>query len=226
MAGGAGTRLWPASNSRTPKQFLSLSGGGNAGGDSFFSAAVDRALGVIDIQGDGRVIIIAGESHVPHIIRACGKYGPVERKHLVIIPEPAARNTAPAIACGTVYADWVSGQDRNILVLTSDHIIQPPELFKANAAAAAAFAQQDKLVVFGISPKGPETGYGYIEAGTSLSVPPQPEFRRRDGGKVERRCLRRFLSGKSRIRAGRNSLLPPVIFTGIPGCSPFLPGLS
>jgi mannose-1-phosphate guanylyltransferase/mannose-1-phosphate guanylyltransferase/mannose-6-phosphate isomerase len=193
MAGGFGTRLWPASNSRLPKQFLSISGSAgskNAGGDSFFSAAVDRALGIIDIKGDGRVIIIAGNSHVPHIIRACEKYGPEERKHLVLIPEPAARNTAPAIACGVMYADWVSGQDRNILVLTSDHIIQPPDLFKANAAAAAAFAQQDKLAIFGIPPTGPETGYGYIEAGDSLSVPPQPEFRRNDGSGIEPEVFR------------------------------------
>jgi mannose-1-phosphate guanylyltransferase/mannose-1-phosphate guanylyltransferase/mannose-6-phosphate isomerase len=151
---------------------------------------VDRALGVIDLEGDGRVIIIAGDSHVPHIIKACEKYGPRERKHLVLIPEPAARNTAPAIACGVMYADWVSGPDRNILVLTSDHIIQPPDIFTANAAAAAAFAQQDKLAVFGISPQGPETGYGYIEAGESLSVPPQKEFRRQDGRMVEPEVFR------------------------------------
>jgi mannose-1-phosphate guanylyltransferase/mannose-1-phosphate guanylyltransferase/mannose-6-phosphate isomerase len=188
MAGGSGTRLWPASNSRTPKQFLSVSADG--GNSSFFSAAVDRALGVIDIKGDGRVIIIAGKSHVPHIIRACEKYGQRERNHLVLIPEPAARNTAPAIACAVMYADWVSGQDRNILVLTSDHIIQPPELFTANAAAAAAFAQQDKLAVFGISPQGPETGYGYIETGESLTVPPEGEFRRQDGSRAEPEVFR------------------------------------
>jgi mannose-1-phosphate guanylyltransferase/mannose-1-phosphate guanylyltransferase/mannose-6-phosphate isomerase len=167
MAGGSGTRLWPASTSKTPKQFLSI-----RGGESFFTAAVERALGVTDPR-DGRVIIIAGKNHVSHIVKACAKYGPGEKKRLVLIPEPAAKNTAPAIACGTLYVDWVSGQDRNILVLTSDHIIEPPGLFKANAAAAAAFAQQDKLVVFGIVPKSPETGYGYIEAAETLTIPRQ-----------------------------------------------------
>jgi mannose-1-phosphate guanylyltransferase len=88
-----------------------------------------------------------------------------------LIPEPEAKNTAPAIACGTLYTDWVSGRDRNILVLTSDHIIEPLDIFKAHAAAAAAFAQQDRLVVFGIIPKAPETGYGYIEAAEALTVP-------------------------------------------------------
>jgi mannose-1-phosphate guanylyltransferase/mannose-1-phosphate guanylyltransferase/mannose-6-phosphate isomerase len=81
-----------------------------------------------------------------------------------------AKNTAPAIACGTLYADWEGGgQERNILVLTCDHIISPLSVFKANAAAAAAYAQQDKLAVFGIPPLSPDTGYGYIETSRLLS---------------------------------------------------------
>jgi mannose-1-phosphate guanylyltransferase/mannose-1-phosphate guanylyltransferase/mannose-6-phosphate isomerase len=168
MAGGSGTRLWPASNSRRPKQFLSISR--DEGGGSFFSAAVERALSVID-KADGRVIIIAGKSHVEPIAAACAAFSAGERKHLVLIPEPAAKNTAPAIACAVLYADWVSGVERNMLVLTSDHIIQPLETFRVDAAAAAAFAQQDKLAVFGIPPVKPETGYGYIEAAKRLSVP-------------------------------------------------------
>lgn len=168
MAGGSGTRLWPASTSKLPKQFLSIAGKG-----SFFSTALERALGVIDTQGDGRVIIIAGKSHVPHIIETCRNFCSENMNRLVLIPEPEAKNTGPAIACGTLYADWVSGRDRNILVLTSDHIIEPLDIFKANASAAAAFAQQDRLVVFGITPKAPETGYGYIEAAEALTIPRQ-----------------------------------------------------
>jgi mannose-1-phosphate guanylyltransferase len=151
-----------------PKQFLSIAGRG-----SFFSTALERALGVIDTQGDGRVIIIAGQSHVPHIIESCRNLRGEDINRLVLIPEPEAKNTAPAIACGTLYTDWVSGRDRNILVLTSDHIIEPLDIFKAHAAAAAALAQQDRLVVFGITPKAPETGYGYIEAAEALTIPHQ-----------------------------------------------------
>jgi mannose-1-phosphate guanylyltransferase/mannose-1-phosphate guanylyltransferase/mannose-6-phosphate isomerase len=169
MAGGFGTRLWPASNSRKPKQFLSISRD-ETGKTSFFSAAVERALGVIE-KTDGRVIIIAGKSHVPHIVEDCAAFSAGERKHLTLIPEPAAKNTAPAIACAVLYADWVSGTERNMLVLTSDHIIQPPETFRIDAAAAEAFAQQDKLAIFGIPPTKPETGYGYIEKGKQLSIP-------------------------------------------------------
>jgi mannose-1-phosphate guanylyltransferase/mannose-6-phosphate isomerase len=172
MAGGSGTRLWPASNSRRPKQFLSISKD-EGGGASFFSSAVERALSVID-GADGRVIIIAGKSHVESIAAACAAFSPEERKRLVLIPEPASRNTAPAIACAVLYADWVSGVERNMLVLTSDHIIQPLETFRIDAAAAEAFAQQDKLVVFGIPPVKPETGYGYIEAARRITVGPGP----------------------------------------------------
>jgi mannose-1-phosphate guanylyltransferase/mannose-1-phosphate guanylyltransferase/mannose-6-phosphate isomerase len=89
----------------------------------------------------------------------------------VLIPEPEARNTAPAIACGAIYAERSAGEGRNILVLTSDHIIGPLDLFKADAEAAAFFARQGKLALFGIPPAGPETGYGYIEAGDALPYP-------------------------------------------------------
>jgi mannose-1-phosphate guanylyltransferase len=133
------------------------------------------------IERAGDVIIIAGKAHVPHIIEACAGLSPEERSRLVLIPEPCARNTAPAIALGALYAGLVSGGDRNILVLTSDHVIGPLEEFKAAADAAALFSKDHKLVVFGIPPTRPETGYGYIEtaeplgaltaAGTSPSAP-------------------------------------------------------
>jgi mannose-1-phosphate guanylyltransferase/mannose-1-phosphate guanylyltransferase/mannose-6-phosphate isomerase len=161
MAGGSGTRLWPASNSTTPKQFLSLTGEG-----SFFTDAVDRALAVTG--PGGRVIIIAGGSHGGHIVRALERYGEDDKKRLVLIPEPLAKSTAPAIACGACYAGGTDQEDRNILVLTSDHSIGPLPVFMADAEAASAFSAQGNLVVFGIPPAGPETGYGYIETGEAL----------------------------------------------------------
>jgi mannose-1-phosphate guanylyltransferase/mannose-1-phosphate guanylyltransferase/mannose-6-phosphate isomerase len=161
MAGGSGTRLWPASNSKMPKQFLSLAGEG-----SFFTDAVDRALAVTG--PGGRVIVIAGKAHVGHIIRACEHYGEGDKKRLVLIPEPLAKNTAPAIACGAFYAGGADREDRTILVLTSDHSIQPLPVFRTDAEEAAAFSAQGSLVVFGIPPTGPETGYGYVEAGEEL----------------------------------------------------------
>ncbi|MDR3191713.1 MAG: mannose-1-phosphate guanylyltransferase [Treponema sp.] len=170
MAGGSGTRLWPASNSRRPKQFLPLSREPGTAGKSFFSTALERAFALTRRRG-GRVIVIAGKSHVPHVTASCASLGEEERKRVVLIPEPEARNTAPAIACGTIYAERSAGESRNILVLTSDHIIGPLDLFKADAEAAGFFARQGKLAVFGIPPAAPETGYGYIEAGDALSYP-------------------------------------------------------
>ncbi|MCL2319638.1 MAG: sugar phosphate nucleotidyltransferase, partial [Treponema sp.] len=85
-----------------------------------------------------------------------------------------------AIACALLFIDWVqAGRERNILVLASDHIIQPIDTFKTDASAAAAMAQADKLVVFGIPPERPETGYGYIEAAEALTIPPDESVRSR-----------------------------------------------
>ena len=186
MAGGSGTRLWPASTSSRPKQFLSLphpAARGKTGeekGRSFFGAALERALLVTGDSGDGHVIIVAGKNHINPIVEECAKLDAAERKRLVLIPEPLARNTAPAISCALLYLDWAAaGSERNILVLTSDHIIQPLNIFKIDADAAAAMAQTDKLVVFGIAPERPETGYGYIETGKSLTIAPEEGVRRR-----------------------------------------------
>jgi len=171
MAGGSGTRLWPASNARLPKQFLPMPSPGaepdrNPG--SFFNAAVERALAVLDRKGDGRVLIISGKSHVGAIVKACARYSADELKHIVLIPEPEAKSTAPAIACAASYIDWTSGEDRKALVLTSDHIITPLERFVKDAAAAENFAQANELAVFGLQPSVAETGYGYIEVGQKI----------------------------------------------------------
>jgi len=154
MAGGSGTRLWPASSSRLPKQFLPANGK-----KSFFSLAVERAFAVTS----GKIIIITGKAHIPHVIASAAKLGADKKKRLLVIGEPEAKNTAPAIACALAYSKLCGGD--NMLVLTSDHIIEPLKTFKADAALAAASAKKEKLVVFGIPPVRPETGYGYIETG-------------------------------------------------------------
>ena len=191
MAGGAGTRLWPASTSTRPKQFLSLpqaasrprAGKGSEPGEktpSLLRAALERAFQVTSDTGDGHVIIVANKTQTSAIIEDCADLSVQERKRLVLIPEPLARNTAPAIACGLLYIDWVAaGSDRNILVLTSDHIIRPLNVFRTDANAAADMAQADKLVVFGIQPQRPETGYGYIETAGPLTVLPDESVRSR-----------------------------------------------
>jgi mannose-1-phosphate guanylyltransferase/mannose-1-phosphate guanylyltransferase/mannose-6-phosphate isomerase len=171
MAGGSGTRLWPASSGRLPKQFLPA--GNSTDGRSFFNAALDRALAVTaagnSASAAGRVIIVAGTSHISHVVKACAPYPARDLARIVLIPEPEAKNTAPAIACAAFYAQLTGGENRTILVLTSDHIIEPLERFTADAAAAEVFTRTDRLAVFGIKPRGAETGYGYIETGDLLS---------------------------------------------------------
>ncbi|MDR2479826.1 MAG: mannose-1-phosphate guanylyltransferase [Treponema sp.] len=168
MAGGSGTRLWPASSSRRPKQFLPAAQDQTR---SFFSLAVERALAVTG--ADGRVIIIAGKSHIPLVLESCASLNAAEKKRMVLIPEPLAKSTAPAVACAVSYAEKTTpragGPGRTMLVLTSDHIIRPVERFRKCAALAAEFARKEKLAVFGIPPRGPETGYGYIETGKNIA---------------------------------------------------------
>jgi mannose-1-phosphate guanylyltransferase/mannose-1-phosphate guanylyltransferase/mannose-6-phosphate isomerase len=158
MAGGSGTRLWPASSSRLPKQFLPAEEK-----SSFFSMALERALALGG--NDGRVIVITGKPHIPHVIADAAKLTKPEKKRLLVIGEPAAKNTAPAIACAVVLSLF-GGPERNMFVLTSDHIIKPMKTFKADAAMAAKAAAEGSLAVFGIPPSRAETGYGYIETGS------------------------------------------------------------
>lgn len=180
MAGGSGTRLWPASNSRCPKQFLTIPGGG-----TFFQAALERAFAVI--VPEGKLIIVTGASHVPHVVKACSALPESQRNRVVVIPEPVGKNTAPAIACAVSYLakTGIDGTEnpsahgtsqgpvqtkRTALVLTSDHIIGPLKDFVADALAAAQLAASGYLVIFGIPPTRPETGFGYIEADTSITA--------------------------------------------------------
>jgi mannose-1-phosphate guanylyltransferase len=191
MAGGSGTRLWPASCSEKPKQFLPAAKGGT---ETFFSLSLERALLAVS-ENDGRVIVITGKNQLPLAVAACSKLSTAEKKRLVLIPEPDAKNTAPAIACAIAYAGKTGGWNRTMLVLTSDHIIKPHDVFLKDVKSAARYAEQDKLVIFGISPSGPETGYGYIETGLRLAgdVYPVGSFRE----KPSRETAEQFIASKN-----------------------------
>ncbi|HOJ98455.1 MAG TPA: mannose-1-phosphate guanylyltransferase [Termitinemataceae bacterium] len=165
LAGGSGTRLWPASNTHKPKQFLQT-----PRGTTLFEEALERAFAVT--EPEGRVVVVCGKTHIPHIVASCTELSVDQRKRLVLIPEPFARNTAPAITCAVRYLEFLHGKkESTALVLTSDHIMGPLETFVEDADAASFLAQHHALVVFGIPPRHPETGYGYIEAGASLTTP-------------------------------------------------------
>ena len=152
MAGGPGTRLWPLSRVAYPKQFLRL-----YGEDTMLQATVKRLSG-LDIQSS---ITICNEEHrffVAEQLREIDKLGS-------IILEPVGRNTAPAIALAALTVK----DDPLLLVLAADHVIQDEVAFNAAVIRAIPLAEAGKLVTFGIVPKKPDTGYGYIKRGNDIA---------------------------------------------------------
>ncbi len=173
MAGGSGTRLWPASARHLPKQYLAVDGE-----QSFFDLALKRAHSVLDSAADetqtpeGRLIIIAAASHLP-LVKACVSRGTEsEKARTLLVNEPVARNTAPAMACAVALIQKALGADRSALVLTSDHLIEPIGDFLADVGRADALAREGWLCVFGIPPTHPATGFGYIEQGQAIANHP------------------------------------------------------
>lgn len=153
MSGGSGTRLWPASRSHCPKQFLPL-----AGDASMIQDTLQRLEGVSDLSDP---LVICNETHrflVAEQLRQIGK------PHSGILLEPVGRNTAPAVALAALHA-LRSDSDPLLLVLAADHVIQDPAAFHVAIAKAAQAAAEGALVTFGIVPTQAETGYGYIRAG-------------------------------------------------------------
>lgn len=150
LCGGSGTRLWPLSLKAVPKPFLPL-----IGEASLFEQATSR---VANDPRFGEPVIVAGAAHRELITQQMG-----DQPHTIII-EPAAKNTAPAIALAAALLD----RDAIMLVCPSDHYIADPQSFCAAAVAASQLAAQDYLTAFGITPESPETGYGYIRRGEPL----------------------------------------------------------
>lgn len=175
MAGGSGTRLWPASIPSAPKQLMRI---GPAGADgrplSLVQQAVLRALAATP---EGPIVIVTHRDHVEpiaaHVRELAGGAatpGPDLLSRVVYLPEPVARNTAPAIALGVRWIAQEMPPDASVLVLTADHVIEPVDRFAADAGLAAQLAGEGYLVTFGIAPTRPETGYGYIQAGAGLAA--------------------------------------------------------
>ncbi|MCC8618399.1 mannose-1-phosphate guanylyltransferase/mannose-6-phosphate isomerase [Xanthomonas vesicatoria] len=157
LSGGSGTRLWPLSRESYPKQFLPL-----VGDKSMLQATWLRSAPV----AGHAPIVVANEEHR---FMAAEQLQQLGVKPSAILLEPKGRNTAPAIAVAALEA-MRDGADPLLLVLPSDHVIQNEAAFQAAVTAAAAAAEQGKLVTFGIKPTAPETGYGYIKAGSGTGA--------------------------------------------------------
>ena len=151
MAGGRGERFWPYSRTEMPKQFLSLTGDGK----TMIQLTVERLLPMISIED---IYISTNEKYC-----ALVKEQLPELPEENILPEPAARNTAPCIGLGAVHMQKKYG-DAVMLVLPSDHEIGERERYREILAEVCSIAEQGpNLVTIGITPNYPETGYGYIK---------------------------------------------------------------
>lgn len=159
LAGGGGTRLFPLSRTGFPKQFMKI-----GAEQSLLAQTVQRFLPLVKPSD---IVIVTNkmyEHHVKAELAACSATG----AHILL--EPAARNTAPAIALAARYCQDKLGaaSDEVIFVTPSDHIIRSNEAFGQAVRQAVHLAAQNKVVTFGIKPTKPETGYGYIQAGATL----------------------------------------------------------
>lgn len=160
MAGGAGTRFWPASRKKTPKQLLRL-----VGDRSMLQSTVDRLSG---LGGAEQVMIVTNKILVDPIRAQLPEVPPQS-----VVGEPAKRDTAP---CVGLAAALVAHKDPEgiMVVMPADHVIAPAEKFTAAIQHAASLVEADptRIVTFGIKPSYPAEVFGYIErAGESLDGP-------------------------------------------------------
>jgi mannose-1-phosphate guanylyltransferase/mannose-6-phosphate isomerase len=159
LCGGSGTRLWPLSRTHYPKQFLRLV-------DDY--SLLQNTLRRLDgLPGLGVAIAVANEIHRFLLAEQFREIG----LKADILLEPAARNTAPAVAAAAMYAlsQSVLKEAPLLLVLPSDHVISDVAAFQLAIQAGVPHALDGALVTFGIVPSRAETGYGYIRRGLPLN---------------------------------------------------------
>lgn len=156
MAGGSGTRFWPLSREKMPKQLLRI-----GGDDTLIQETVKRVLPLIKQQD---IFIVTNQGVADDInAQLISKFGGLWDRNFII--EPAAKNTAPALGLAALHLNRIK-PDSIMVVLAADHSIKRTDEFLRLLTNAAEAAKHDYLVTLGIKPNRPETGYGYIKAGT------------------------------------------------------------
>jgi mannose-1-phosphate guanylyltransferase/mannose-6-phosphate isomerase len=156
LSGGAGTRLWPLSRELYPKQLLPLIG---------MHTMLQDTLRRLDGLAVAAPVVVCNEAHrflVAEQLRA------IDCRAQAIVLEPAGRNTAPAIALAAHAALASGNAEALLLVLPADHVIRDVPAFHRAVRAAEVAAQAGHLATFGVVPRAPETGYGYIRRGAEL----------------------------------------------------------
>ena len=157
LAGGGGSRLFPLSRKAYPKQFLALEDD-----KSLLVHTVERFLSMVPAED---IVLVTNESYFYHVqseLELCH----ADKAHIVL--EPVAKNTAPAIALAAKYceSELECSRDEVLIIAAADHVIKQQQAFSACVSKAAEVARNDAFVTFGIKPRNPETGYGYIEVGS------------------------------------------------------------
>jgi mannose-1-phosphate guanylyltransferase/mannose-6-phosphate isomerase len=155
LCGGSGTRLWPLSRKSFPKQFVPL-----IGEKSLLQLTCERAKAI-----NPELLVVAAEAH-RFLVQECADAAGVRVRQIL---EPVARNTAAAMSLAALDAD----PEDLLLFLPADHHIPDTGAFAELAQRGAAIAAKGWIVTFGVAPTGPNTAYGYIRLGASLSEGPK-----------------------------------------------------
>jgi mannose-1-phosphate guanylyltransferase/mannose-6-phosphate isomerase len=158
LSGGSGTRLWPLSREKYPKQLLPL-----IGEDSLLQATVRRVEGIAGVEL-APPMVVCGEEYrfvIAEQLRLLGQPG-------TIVLEPTGRNTAPALTLAALAA-IKNGADPILLVMPADHVITDIAAFQSVVSQGSILAAEGTIVTFGITPDAPETGYGYIQSGAAFA---------------------------------------------------------
>jgi mannose-1-phosphate guanylyltransferase / mannose-6-phosphate isomerase len=159
LSGGSGTRLWPLSREKYPKQLLPL-----LGEDSLLQATLRRVQGIAGLDLAPALVVCNEEYRfvIAEQLRLLGVPG-------TLVLEPFGRNTAPALTVAAREA-MKNEADPVLLVMPADHVILDVPAFQNAVLQGAALAAQGAVVTFGITPDAPETGYGYIQAGSEQGL--------------------------------------------------------
>ena len=159
LCGGQGTRLWPLSRKSFPKQFLTIS---SLNGRSLLQNTLKRLEGIENLIEP--ILICNGE----HRFIVAEQMRELNINPKSILLEPFGRNTAPAILLAALKSLEIE-DNLNLLILSADHVIHNEKKFRDLIEIGISYSEKDKLVTFGVIPRSPEIGYGYIKSETPFN---------------------------------------------------------